>query len=116
VATSFYYLINGSVLIETMKIAQGAKFITTGDISTKAMTHWKASFTDGVDCTIPKGTILITSSDSLILQSGFTCVPERKKELELILIPEETRFAPEYTGYSFGLKKSEIGKRLQKID
>ena len=99
-----------------MQIKKDDKFITIEDISTKALTHWKAPFTDGVDCIIPKGTILIAFNDSTSLQSSFGCLPVNKIEIENQIIPKETRDDPKYAGYSIVIKKSDIGKRLQKVD
>ena len=99
-----------------MNIKKGDKFIVVEDISTHALIHWKAPFTDGVNCVIPKGTVLVAYADSMPFYDGFGCLPENENEFEKKIIPEETRLKPKYAGYSLAMTKKDMEKIIRKIN
>ena len=96
-------------------IKKGDRFEAISDFKTGGMTHWRAPFTGGFKCVVPKGTILVADYDSVRLSTGFGVVPEKYSELEEILVSKEDRTAQKYAGYSLVLSYHLIGKRLRKI-
>ncbi len=98
------------------EILKGSKFITITDIKTTGLTHWLAPMTDGFQCIIPKGTVLVATFDSERMSRGFSLIPEKYKELEPQFVPLEQRASAKYNGYSFVLKYSDIGKRIKPIE
>lgn len=97
------------------QVKKGDKFLVSEDIGATGLIHYKAPFTDGFKCTIPKGTILVAFSDSERISLGFGCIPENKEKFERKHIPENQRNDDRYTGYSFVFTYKEIGKRLKKL-
>jgi hypothetical protein len=85
------------------------------DWKTSAMTHWLAPFTGGEECVVPKGTVLVVAHDLVESASAFYVRPENYKELELRLIPEETRTEDKYNGYSLVLFCKDIGTLAERF-
>ena len=96
-------------------VKKGDRFEAMADFKTHGMTHWKAPFTGGFQCVVPKGTILVADYDSPKLSTGFGVTPENYAELEIRLVPEEDRSAQKYNGYSLSLRYGLIGKKLRKL-
>lgn len=90
-------------------IQKGRRFAVLRDFATTVLTHWKAPMTDGLPCTLPKGTILVVASDSPPSRAAFTCVPEDRETFILRYIPEDVRRDPKFAGVSFVIEKKEIG-------
>jgi len=97
------------------QINKGDKFLCLDDYEQVGLVHYKGPFTDGFRCTVPKGTVLVAFSNSERISLGFGCVPENEKEFEILHVPEDLRNDEKYTGYSFGFKYKEIGKKLKTI-
>lgn len=96
-------------------IKKGDRFVLTGDWNTNALTHWAAPFTGGEICVVPKGTVLIAAHDLVVSASGFYVRPKDYEELEKVLIPEGTRTADKYDGYSLVLLCNDIGNLAKRI-
>ncbi|MBI5573728.1 MAG: hypothetical protein HY919_04140 [Elusimicrobia bacterium] len=103
-------------LLPHIKVKKGDKFLVLEDTKGDAEIHYNAPCTDGFKCIIPKGTILVAYYDPPRLTAGFGCIPENKDEFEKRYVPQDVRMSPKYAGYSFGIKYSDIGKKIKKIE
>ena len=97
-------------------VNKGAKFITTRDLEKICLTHWRAPFTGGFECTIPAGTILISFYDQVEHPATLGLIPENYEEFERSYVSETYRFDPKYQGYSFVFTTNDIGDKLKPID
>ena len=52
-------------------VLKGQKFIITEDYSTSCLTTYRAPYTGGFNCVVPKGTIFEIASDSHVEAKGF---------------------------------------------
>jgi hypothetical protein len=77
---------------------------------------WKASFTSGFHCTIPKGTVLVVENDPMPQATAVYCVPEDYDTLEQVVVPEEDRLAAKYNGYALTVPLDEFGNKLALTD
>jgi len=75
--------------------------------------HWGAPLTTGFECIIPKGTILIASTDCRSSTLAISCIPEDSAEFEKQFVPESDRTADKYAGYSLLFWRFAIGKKLR---
>lgn len=96
-------------------VRKGDRFLALTELQAKGLTHWRAPFTGGFECNVPKGTILVAVHDSAPISTGFGVEPENYEELEKQLVPEEDRTAEKYGGYSFVINYREIGKRVKQV-
>jgi hypothetical protein len=95
-------------------ISKGTRFQVVNDVETDGLVHWRAPFTSGFHCIIPKGTILVSFGDS-VSSSAVGLVPEDYKEFEQKFIPESDRTADNYAGYSLVFTRAEVRKRLRPL-
>jgi len=95
-----------------VNVQKGERFEVRMDFPTTALTHWKAPVTDGLPCTLPKGTILVVASDSPPSRVAFSCVPEDWEAFLSRHIPEDVRLDPKFAGISFVIEKEEIGSKI----
>lgn len=97
------------------KVKEGDRFLVLNGLKASGFTHWRASFTGGFDCVIPKGVVLVAIHDSAPVSTGFGVRPENYEELEKQLVPEADMNADKYDGYSFVIRHKDIGKKVKKI-
>jgi len=96
-------------------ITKGDRFIVLRDIELNGLLHYRAPYTGGFRCTIPKDTVLIATADSQRISMGFGCIPEGEREFAKQHVPEEDRNQPNYAGYSFVLRYGDIGRKIEKV-
>ncbi len=96
------------------KVRGGDRFVTTQDVPTNGLSTWRAPFTGGFETVIPEGTVLV-ADEQVAGASGFGCIPERYRELEPALVPEDTRSSAKYDGYYFVFLLSDLGKTLKRL-
>jgi hypothetical protein len=98
--------------VYAIRISSGARFVVTKDFTEIALVHWKAPFTDGFQCVLPQGTILVAFSDSPPGIAAVSCVPESASLFISEHVPEEIRGNSKFAGISFVLDKSLIGNTI----
>lgn len=96
-------------------IRKGTKLVVLKDFSVTALVHWRAPMTSDLKCTIPKGTVLIASADSVPLLGALSCVPADKERFHLQHVPEDIRNDPGFAGISFVFGKTDVRENLSKI-
>jgi len=94
-------------------IRKGTRFEVAEDLDTDGLVHWRAPFTSGFHCVIPKGTILVTFHDYSPSAAAFALVPEDYKGFEKKYVPHDDIIATKYAGYSFVFARSEISRKLR---
>ena len=97
-------------------VKNGTKFIVIQDYPTHALTSWGKPCTGSEECIIPKETIMVAQSDQIKGALGFGVVPERYKELEKELIPEQTLNDKDYGGYYFVFESEDYGRFFIYLD
>lgn len=93
---------------------QGERLTVAEDIPALGVTQWRAAFTDGFECIVPAGTVVLVLGAQAAAE-GFACKPEEYERLEDLLVPEEDRTSEKYDGYYLVFNKSDIGAKLQRI-
>jgi hypothetical protein len=91
-------------------------FVVAEPVKAMGLTHWRAPFTGGFECTIPVGTTLVAVHDQADGAEGLAFRPEGYEEMERLLVPEEDRAAEKYDGYSLVVLLAEIGTKLLVAD
>lgn len=95
-------------------VHKGDKFIAIKEFRGNCLTYFAAPYTDGFQCIIQKGTILVAYSDSKGPSMGFSCIPEKPDELEKY-VPLNQKQDSRYQGFSIVLSYSDIGRVVNKI-
>jgi hypothetical protein len=96
-------------------VRAGDRFVTTRDVTSIGVTHWRAPITRGFHATVPDGTVLVATTASPKKAEAFYCRPEGYRELEALLVPEADRRAEGYDGYSLLFPLAEIDAALRRI-
>jgi hypothetical protein len=94
-------------------VRKGERFVAKSDNDVAVMTHWSAPFTGGNEAVLPAGTIVVARYDQQPDVPGFNCIPENYDQLEPALVPEDTRLADKYGGYSLSFVLDDIGTKLE---
>ncbi|HWR57364.1 MAG TPA: hypothetical protein VN328_00630 [Thermodesulfovibrionales bacterium] len=96
-------------------VLNGDRFITLKEIRTTAAISWAAPYTGSAECVIPEGTTLVVQYDQVRGARGFSCIPEKYKELEKVIVPAKDRYELKYAGYHFVFLNEDIGQKLKLI-
>jgi hypothetical protein len=96
-------------------VRAGDRFVTTREIPSMGVTHWRTPITRGFYATVPDGTVLVASAPSAKKAEAFYCRPEGYRELEALLVPEADRRADGYDGYSLVFPIAEIDASLRRL-
>jgi hypothetical protein len=96
-------------------VLSGDRFITLKEIKTTAAISWAAPYTGSTECVIPEGTTLVVQYDQVKGARGFSCIPEKYKELERVIVPAKDRYELKYAGYHFVFLNEDIGSRIRLI-
>jgi len=102
----------GEEEVYVLAIPKGKRFVVVREFSTTVLTHWRAPMTDGLPCTVPRGTILVVASNSPSSRVAFICVPEDYDTFVSERVPEDIRRDPKFAGISLVIEKKEIGGTL----
>ena len=97
-------------------IRNGDRFRATRDVAdaTIGIRRYAPAHSMSVQCTIPSGTVLV-ALDQQPEAEGFIGYPEAYDQLERVLVPDDVRSLPEYTGYFLHLRVEHIGKWLEPL-
>jgi len=93
-------------------IRDGEVFVAREAVETTGLTHWRAPFTGGFECTIPAGTVLIASHDQVEGAPGVGFRPSAYEEMERLLVPDADRTAEKYDSYTLVVLLTEIGTKV----
>lgn len=96
-------------------VLSGDRFLTLKEIKTTAGISWAAPYTGSAECVIPEGTTLVVKYDQVKGARGFSCIPEKYKELERVIVPAKDRYELKYAGYHFVFLNEDIGPKLKLI-
>jgi len=96
-------------------VRDGDRFVTTRDVPSMGVTHWRAPITRGFYTTVPGDTVLVASTATAERAEAFYCRPEGYRELEALLVPEADRRAEGYDGYSLVFPIAEIDASLRRL-
>lgn len=100
----------------TPQIKKGDRFEIVHDFKTKALRHWKAPFTDGFKCVVPKGTILIALSDGTFPYMLFAAIPDNYSDFEEQHVAADIRGDEKYDGYSILLPYWQLGRTFRRLN
>jgi len=96
-------------------VRDGDRFVTTRDVPSMGVRHWRTPITRGFYATLPEGTVLVASTAAAEKGEAFYCRPESYRELEALLVPEADRRAEGYDGYSLVFPIAEIDASLRRL-
>lgn len=96
----------------TKPIRKGDVFVAREAVEATGLTHWRAPFTGGFECTIPAGTVLVADHDQVEGAQGIGLRPSAYEEMERLLVPERDCAAEKYDGYTLVVLLTEIGTRV----
>ena len=96
-------------------VRAGDRFVTTRDVPSMGVTHWRTPITRGFYATVPAGTVLVAHTAAAKKAEAFYCRPESYLELEAQLVPEADRHADGYDGYSLVFPIAEIDALLHRL-
>src|SRR3569832_752671 len=96
-------------------VLYGDRFSTLRDLKVTGLILWAAPCTGSFECILPEGSILIAQDDQAKGVTGFSCVPEKYKELEELLVPGSDRRELKYSGYCFSFFSEDIGVTLKRV-
>jgi hypothetical protein len=96
-------------------VLSGDRFITLKEIKTTAAISWAAPYSGSAECVIPEGTTLLVQYDQVKGAKGFSCIPEKYKELEKVIVPAKDRYELKYAGYHFVFHNEDIGSKLKLV-
>lgn len=96
-------------------VRAGDRFVTTRDVPSIGVTHWRAPVTRGFYATVPEGTVLVSSAAAGKKAEAFYCRPESYRELEALLVPAADLHADGYDGYSLVFPLAEIDAALRRL-
>jgi hypothetical protein len=98
-----------------VRVQKGDQLRTLVDIPTIGLVYFRAPFSSGFRCTIPKGAVLEVYHTSGPRALGFACTLV-DKELESQLVPASDLAHEKYAGHAFQFGLGEVGRRLEIID
>lgn len=93
-------------------IKKGDRLVAIEDVDAAGVTTWAAAYTGGFDCTIPRGTVLISLQDQFPGAKFLMAVPDRYQDLEKLMVPESDRLHKKYGGYHLVLKSGDVGRKF----
>ena len=89
------------------------------DTPVEYLTHWSAPFTGGGSGVIPKGTrVRVQVADFNPEPVSVYAAPLARDVIERLLVPESTRKAPKYGGFSLSISTADLNRlfRLNSSD
>ena len=101
--------------MQLVEVRKGQRWEVVREIRVHGLTHWRAPFTGGFDCTLDHGAVLIVNHDPLPKKIAVACTPENYKGLEIVIVPENDREKPKYDGYSLVVHLAEFGDSLKQL-
>jgi hypothetical protein len=96
-----------------VRVRKNDHFRTLVDIPTIGLAYFRAPFTSGFRCTIPKGAVLRVYHETVPRALGFSCTLV-DQQLEVLLVPASDRLNETYAGHAFSFGLGEIGTRLER--
>ncbi|MGE0267341.1 MAG: hypothetical protein AB7S78_02640 [Candidatus Omnitrophota bacterium] len=93
-------------------IKKGDRYVVPADTVRTGTAQRQFPPPGNFECTIPAGTVLVTTHDKPSGALSFDLVPEQYEQLETKLVPRNIRNTPEYRGYQFTFTVEEIGEAL----
>ncbi len=97
-------------------VCAGQRWRLIRDLRTGGLTSWRVPFSGGFECVVPSGTVVAVESDPPIRARAVYCIPENYDELECLLVPEEDRDSPKYSGYALVIQLVEFGAALVAVE
>jgi hypothetical protein len=86
------------------------------DTPVRFLTHWSAPFTDGGAGILPKGTkVRVQVSDFMPEPVLVYADPLDRDVIERILVPETTRKAHKYGGFSLSIPTADLNQRFRLV-
>ena len=90
-----------------VRVKEGDHVRALEDLDEIGLVYFKAPFSTGFRCTIPKGSVPRVYG---VTRLGFVCTPEGK--LEAAIVPEHDRRDDRYAGAAFSFTLADLGRRL----
>ena len=97
-----------------VRVHRGDHLRALVDIRTIGMVYFRAPFSSGFRCTIPKGSVLNVYHEPDANDLGFNCTLV-DADLEVLLVPATDRTSDKYTGHAFAFGLGDIGRRLERM-
>jgi len=97
----------------TSPVRFGSRFVVKTPLSIRGLTHWRAPFTGGFECTVAPGTVVVVAHEPTPGATAVGVRPEAYAELEPQLVPQEDRTSEKYDGYSLVIPLEEFGRSLE---
>ena len=91
---------------------KGDRVRAIADIEARGLIYYRAPFTTGFTCRIPRGAVLRVYDEPT--RWGFVCTAN-DPELESAIVPTSDRLHDAYAGHALTFGLGEIGRRLELI-